>query len=117
MIKENLEKISCLYVSVEPMSDEVFESYQNQLYPDKELILVCPFKREGVTSIVPPESITLDQMKDLAVELSHGELFCFWEEQDDPYWLFKECQNLRLVSKSVFYKAGSLLYSGKKSEC
>jgi len=123
MITIKTPKISCLVV-VDVLSNyNCIQSFMDQTYPNKELVVLSQvpsvFSQHkddpNILLQIAPRNLTIEWSKDLAVELTTGEIICWWEPQEDPMWLTKRLQkdfDELFFPKLEFYKSGNMLYCG-----
>jgi len=113
-----LPRISCLLL----ISDHAFvQNFWEQIYPNKELVIVT---RDGfsVEGAICKKAGNIDDnwLKDLAIELSTGDMICWWEKLHHPFYLSKRIaeniQDESFFSKDKFYKEQNMLYSKSKLE-
>ena len=131
MILHTIPRISCFVLSDEAPSQSLIDGFWHQNYPDKELVVLSsePIELDidnyNVLLIECPQNLTEDEKKDLLIELTTGEVICWWEPQEDSFWLthrFKQWNNDQqdddelFFSKTKFHKAANMLYSGMETE-
>ena len=119
MISNHVCKISCVVVT-DTAPEEVFiDNFMGQIYPEKEMVIVSQVPFEGewkdVLLVNSPQNLDSNWARDLAIELTTGEIICWWEPQDDPMWLTKRLRKEpddKFFPKLEFYKSGNMLYCG-----
>jgi glycosyltransferase involved in cell wall biosynthesis len=94
---ENFMLVSCVTVTTgrDSLIGSAIKSFQNQTYPNREMIIVSQGNQDQNSSIrskiagqdnihfvEAPSRLTLGQMRNLSVELAHGELICQWDDDD-----------------------------------
>ena len=97
----DLPKISCVMITSSPNVENSIHCFQNQLYPNKELIVFSELDlsqlRSGNIHYVPCNNdLTLGEKRDIAIELSSGQLICQWDGDDlyGPYRLYRQSKPL-----------------------
>ena len=124
MIFNTIPKISCIKIAE---SKEDVVGFFNQRYPNKELVVFGDKSwkfPEGVLVIEPPSNLTLNEKKDLLIELTTGDFIYWWQNQEDEFWLTKRFKKWNFdkqddecfFSKLKFYKSGNMFYSGEEME-
>jgi glycosyltransferase involved in cell wall biosynthesis len=106
---ETYPKISCVMVTA-GRPDKIRRSircYLRQIYPDKELIILSQGKENinkelsnyvkslelsDIYFFTAPENLSLGGMRNLGVELTHGDIICQWDDDDlsHPFRLAKQ---------------------------
>lgn len=124
MISNKVPKISCVRFSEEAPTEEWVRSFAAQTYPNKELVVLSKDVYEGVKPeatlfINPPQNLPDPWAKDTLLELTTGDIICWWDEQDDPMWLAKRYRLFcggnsddKFFGKLEFHKAANMLYCG-----
>lgn len=92
----HVPKISCLMVTKDrlPLVKTAVGCFQNQTYPNKELVVVCDAPdgvKEYVESLkdsrivlfqLPPKSKTLGELRNFSIDKATGELITQWDDDD-----------------------------------
>lgn len=119
MIIDQLPNISCIVLDYKP---DLVEAFKADNYPNKEMV-VC--SKEFIANVQGTffqcsEHLTLNEMRDAAIEVSRGELTCWWYHPTvdlmQEYQKFLRNESKRIISKQAFYEAGSMLYTRGKCQ-
>jgi len=127
MISNTIPKISCIVLSDKTPDQSFVDGFLNQNYPNKELVALIEdlsLIDDNFLFVQRPNILSVNEQKDLKIELTTGDLNCWWEAQDDEYWLTRKykhwCEKHEdddvFFSKVKFHKAGNMLYSGTETE-
>ncbi len=128
MISNKIPKISCVRSTEESPTDGLIKNFVTQTYPNKELVVLSrvPFggkndykDHDHILLVRAPKDLTREWMGDLVLELTTGDIICWWDEKDDPMWLVKRYRlwcggesDGDFFEKLEFYKAANMLYCG-----
>ena len=99
----------------------MIKSFESQVYPNKELVILTRIKSdvEGYLNKQIPENTCDLWAKDLAIELTSGDLICWWEKEHHPFYLsyrVKKSFDEDFFSKQKFYESQNMLYCKSKLE-
>jgi hypothetical protein len=116
-----IEKISCIIIVEELTTDILIKSFESQVYPNKELVVLTRIKCDinGHLNKQIPNNLQDLWAKDLAIELTSGDLICWWEKEHHPFYLsyrVKKSFDENFFPKQKFYESQNMLYCQSQLE-
>lgn len=114
-------KISCIILVQELITDILIKNFESQVYPNKELIILTriPWNVENHLIKHVPDNTDDLWAKDLAIELTTGDLICWWDKEHHPFYLshrVRKPHDEEFFLKQRFYESQNMLYCKSKLE-
>ena len=130
----DMPKVSCLCITKnkEHILRESIISYQNQIYKNKELIVVYEDDNEYINDIIEnfnSEDIkyikistknkkTLGELRNISIQRASGEYVCQWDDDDwyHPLRIWEQFKNMKLNNKKGSILSSWTVYDNVKND-
>lgn len=130
----DMPKVSCLCVTKnkEHILRDSIISYKNQIYPNKELIVIYEDDNNYISNVIQEfnsEDIkyfkistknkkTLGELRNISIEKSKGDYVCQWDDDDwyNPLRIWEQFRNMKLNKKKGSILNSWLVYDNVKND-